>query len=239
MFALFVALIVLKPFVLSLVGRPVTETSHPYHVGIAFKHKGENYWKIYCSGVILSPRWILSAAECTSDDRFQGIYKVIVGVHDQLQFIGNESFLHDVKRFETHPDYNRHIRYPFTDIGLYRLTKDITFDINAHGVKLPGKNDPERQNGSVYMVGYMLKLSQPHEGYRLRYTRHKLRKRVYCSANYGISFLRAYFCFGGQDSCSDWKPCAFNAGSGLIRKKRPYLYELIGIASHEQDCNIQ
>jgi len=127
-------------------GSDVEKYSMPWQVVVV--ERDEMYH--YCGGTILCPKFVLSAAHCTHEekatdpkqtDKKPSEYDVLAGIHDLSIKVEDEkegiATRHHIKAFHNHPDYKKAKDY---DISIFELGKPIDLDAEHDSVWLADKN---------------------------------------------------------------------------------------------------
>ena len=133
-------------------GRPA---SPPYQAALLIK--SGNKYKLICGGVIISDRWILTAAHCVAGTGSIK-KKVVVGTNDLRQAKG-KSIL--VDKTIIHREYiafdpiSRPLA-PVNDIALLRLKEPLSKQVDCFfkAIKLPDKESPVPVGSSAVVSGY-------------------------------------------------------------------------------------
>jgi trypsin len=90
----------------------------PWMVGLVYSAAPTVYDGQYCGGVLISSRWVLTAAHCVKGESISDFY-VVSGVHDLSTDTGSKL---GVKQIIQHPEYNSYKNN--YDFALLELTVD-------------------------------------------------------------------------------------------------------------------
>ncbi|XP_012785796.2 kallikrein-1 [Ochotona princeps] len=120
-------------------GQPCQKHSQPWQVALY------SYSTLQCGGVLVDPRWVLTAAHCISKN-----YQLWVGRHNLFENEPEAQYVQVTGSFP-HPDFNmsllenhtRHLGEDFShDIMLLRLAEPVTLSDAVQLLKLPTHEVP-------------------------------------------------------------------------------------------------
>jgi len=115
-------------------GEVVVPHSLPWQVAMIRKNSGDGYLTLKCGGIIICPRFVLSAGHCTDNppNRFQ----IVTGAHN-LKAIEPSISRHDIVKYHNHPKYKNLGLYSEYDFTIMELSQPINFKTEARPVFLP------------------------------------------------------------------------------------------------------
>jgi len=114
-------------------GEEVVPHSLPWQVAMIRKGSNDGDLELNCGGVIICPRFVLSAGHCTDNppNRFQ----VVTGAHN-LKAKENSS-RYDIVKYHNHPEYKNLGLYSVYDYTIFELSQPIDFNKETRPVFLP------------------------------------------------------------------------------------------------------
>ena len=107
------------------------ESGYPAVGALTFRFPGYGYLGSFCTGTLIEPDWVLTAAHCLTEHEEFDLTPDIVLFHvgDDARPVGNGNFpsggdFYQAQRFVIHPGYND--RTLADDIGLIQLAEPVT-----------------------------------------------------------------------------------------------------------------
>ncbi|XP_044001142.1 serine protease 44-like [Aphidius gifuensis] len=128
-------------------GAPVSTRRRPYHVSIQLQDFH------ICNGIIISSKYILTAASCVVADRnkFYGNIQILSGTNDLTE----NGEIHKVAYTIIHEEYDPH-NFWIHDIAILKLEDEINFDKICKKAKTP---EYRFTNHKLQVVGWSIDLS--------------------------------------------------------------------------------
>uniref|UniRef100_T1DHD0 Putative serine proteinase n=1 Tax=Anopheles aquasalis TaxID=42839 RepID=T1DHD0_ANOAQ len=103
-------------------GTVASDHEFPYQVSLQWNYNNGSRPKHFCSGSILNPRWILTAAHCEGDFTSNGWIEVVAGVNN-IAIEDSAEQRRNVSRFVQHERYN--LMTLQNDIAVLRLSEAL------------------------------------------------------------------------------------------------------------------
>lgn len=204
-----------KRFISRIVGG-VTAPAHswPWMVSIQFR-----YGQYFCSGVVIHPRWILTAAHCV-----QGLQPIQIQVETGLHNIKRQDGkIVDVIDIIPHPDYKPY-RYKH-DIALVKLAAAVPYDVKVHPVCLPPEGG--QPSGTCYTTAWGFTSLDGSASDSLQQVRSPVQNDTVCSQQlYTLYNSTQVICAGTQTTGT----CNGDSGGPLVCP-RAGRYSVWGITS--------
>ena len=108
----------------ALIGGATTANSPAFVVALAYRptYGGGIRQRQFCTGALIAPRWVLTAAHCLADDRTRPQdYEIVLG-RTTLSATASGEIIRPEKQF-IHPNYRRERPWRGHDVALIRLKK--------------------------------------------------------------------------------------------------------------------
>merc|ERR1711962_59104 len=115
-------------------GTKVKPHTLPWQVAMIPKGDTDGQFFVNCGGVIICPRFVLTAAHCTEGKKPNAL-QVLAGAHN-IDKIEPSTSRHDIAKFHDHPSYNNPGEYSTYDYSILQLSQPILFKDEARPVFL-------------------------------------------------------------------------------------------------------
>lgn len=129
-------------------GKDATLGQFPYQATL--REKGYHYH--FCSGSILSSRFLLTAAHCTHGWFTDEIYAAVGTLHSSIYSSIEDGVVVQLEKFIEHEDFN--VATQMNDISLIRTVEDILFTDVIQPIALPIQNLADDKNINVTISGW-------------------------------------------------------------------------------------
>ncbi|CAK1548152.1 unnamed protein product [Leptosia nina] len=116
-------------------GSNAADGEFPYQVSLRIKSNNKLYH--FCGGVIISPKWILSAAHCTLTHNYPADKIRVVTGTNKLDSGGDT---YEVEKVITHEKYDG--KSFLNDVEVLKLKKEIKFGDKVANISLASSNTP-------------------------------------------------------------------------------------------------
>ncbi len=209
-------------------GVAASEADHKWQVGLLRSSIPDDYYALYCSGSLVGPNIVLSAAHCLLNLEPSEI-SVLVGASK----LDGSGVRVGVEKIELNPAYD--INKLDADIARVTLKEDVT----APAIRVASEADETREfkaNNSLSVSGWGVFDTQlDQKSSQLLETSVPFQPRKLCNSaeSYDNMITPNMFCAGylagGSDACTFDSGGPITVGTGKKRK-------LIGIVSFGEDC---
>ena len=125
----------------------------PYLVSIQqiFYEFGDDHYHV-CSGVIISPFWILTSATCVHPTRMRPpfpAYVVVAGTTTPDGTENRQEISVDILRQYAYPDFDKYNAFSAYDIAIFQLDFPLTLNEHVQPVQLPKKGSLPRGKAEI------------------------------------------------------------------------------------------
>ncbi|MBG6068110.1 trypsin-like serine protease [Micromonospora ureilytica] len=208
-------------------GALASASEFPYIVGIVttFQDGPDFYW-YWCTGTIIAPNKVLTAAHCTADG--PGATRVIAG-NDRLvdsngQLVGGSGFVAEVGSTWTHPGWNIAEQYenPDTapivdDVSVLTLKQNLPSVYKPVSLSAQGDQTPYVAGTQAQIAGYGVTASDDENpDSRLRKATVPMRSNEDCNVA-GLYLADRMICAGaGTDATPSSDTCGGDSGGPLL-----------------------
>lgn len=205
-------------------GEPAVKGEFPFQVSLQTSSGSH-----FCGGSLIKPNWVLTASHCVQGS---GSMKIVVGMHDQSDKSGTETFT--TKKVIAHPKFNRNT-LDF-DYALIQLSGDSKFrpiDLNKVELDIPKDNSTltawvsgwgTTTEGSYSLPKILQKVEVP------LVTQETCNSTDAYNGDITERMLCAGLAAGGKDSCQG------DSGGPLFVKQASGDFTLIGVVSWGEGC---
>lgn len=221
-------------------GRVAARNSWPWIV--SFVSKGDNS-KLYCSGSLIDPHWILTTAHCFVIGEYEfpaTHWKYIAGNHFLDELDPHEQVL-EARRVFLHPKYIRSNNYSpgDYDIALVQLRWPANVTQQVRPICLPNDTTSDVVDVDSHFVagwGNVYDTTRYNRSRVLKELRVDIIPREVCNGNssYGGNVTRRQLCaghkFGGQDACFG------DSGGPLQYSNKDGTWTIEGLVSWGRGC---
>nr|XP_047913833.1 ovochymase-1 isoform X5 [Anser cygnoides] len=203
----------------------------PWHAALSFLGDYQ------CSGVVISPTWILTAAHCVQPSNKPLHWTVTAGDHDRALRESTEQ-VRQVKTIVVHPHFDV-VNYD-SDIALVQLDIPLEYNTAVRPVCLPNSTETLSSSSLCTASGWgIIEEAEGSRSKRLQQTQVPVLENEICERNYyfghpgGITarmLCAGFVSVGGQD------PCQGGSGGPLVCRKENGPFILYGVASWGVGC---
>ncbi|KAG5667827.1 hypothetical protein PVAND_015796 [Polypedilum vanderplanki] len=187
--------------------------------------------RFYCSGTLISNKFVVTAAHCLMSVKSGKAIKVSLGVHEYYGNSISDGFLIESKKFWIHENFS--MPSAVNDIGLIELPDPIEPSIFYKPIRIDKKNNTELNfnDNEIVLAGWG-HFAPGQRSTQLRYTTMKLLIMTECLKfryNYIETLTNNHICATKITNL----PCDGDSGTALVTKKSG---KIVGILSYVKDA---
>lgn len=208
-------------------GTLASASEFPYIVGIVTTFQdGPDYYWYWCTGTIIAPNKVLTAAHCTADG--PGTTRVIAGndriVDEYGNILNTSGYVAEVASTWTHPGWNIAQQYAdpenspiLDDVSVLTLKQNLPSEYTPVTLSAQGDQAPYAAGTSAVIAGYGATYSdEPVSDSRLRKATVTMRSNADCNRP-GLYYADRMICAGsGTPSAPSSDTCPGDSGGPLL-----------------------
>ncbi|XP_041358831.1 transmembrane protease serine 9-like [Gigantopelta aegis] len=220
--------------ILGLYSDPANITKIPWHAFLWSSRHNHTF----CGGVILSKRWIVTAAHCITRHEHFDTNEVYVFA-GTIDCRASDVSLMKIKSFRTYPGYGRNSNSYDHDIALIHLQESFKFTKSVLPICLPapGKAVLLMKPGIKSVTSGCGLTENYTQSEILNYVKVPIQDATTCAKSNSIvkTSPGTAFCAGYEEQGLG-DACKGDSGGGLVAREKTRWY-LIGIVSYGEDCD--
>ncbi|KAG7211799.1 hypothetical protein KM043_011030 [Ampulex compressa] len=215
-------------------GKPSRRGSWPWQVSLQLLHPKLGFIGHWCGGVLIDPRWVLTAAHCIHNELFNlpvgALWTAVVGEWE-LDSGGHGSARLPVERVILHERFNNYVH----DIALMKLARSAPLSKVVRTICLP---DPEEElaDGQCVASGWGRYGPSQSLSTALLEASVPLLHLEECLEAYGktVPIRKGHLCAGHTDGSSG--SCVGDSGGPLQCRRSDGAWQLVGVTSFGSGC---
>ncbi|EFN88238.1 chymotrypsinogen A [Harpegnathos saltator] len=215
-------------------GKPSKRGSWPWQVSLQLLHPTHGFIGHWCGGVLIDPKWVLTAAHCIHNELFNlpigALWTAVVGEWE-LDAGGHGSTRLPVEKVILHERFNNYLH----DIALMKLARPAPLSKVVRTICLP---DPEENFAERQCVtsGWGRYGPSPSLSTALLEANVPLLNLEECLQVYGtlVPIRKGHLCAGHTDGSTG--SCVGDSGGPLQCRRADGVWQLAGVTSFGSGC---
>ncbi|KAL6424468.1 hypothetical protein ACFW04_009906 [Cataglyphis niger] len=215
-------------------GKPSRKGAWPWQVSLQLLHPKLGFIGHWCGGVLIDPKWVITAAHCIHNELFNlpiGVLWTAVVGEWELDSGGRGSARLPVEKVILHDRFNNYVH----DIALMKLARPAPLSKVVRTICLPGPGQ-YLGKGQCVASGWGRYGPSPSLSTALLEASVPLLNLKECLQAYGTSvpIRKGHLCAGQTDGSSG--SCVGDSGGPLQCRRPDGVWQLVGVTSFGSGC---